>query len=47
MVELTYDLGAPVPLKLTTPVRVTPIALPHGPGKVEVKPKGFLSGRGR
>jgi PhoPQ-activated pathogenicity-related protein len=47
MVELTYDLGAPVPLKLTTPVRVTPVELPHGPGKVEVKPKGFLSGRGR
>jgi PhoPQ-activated pathogenicity-related protein len=27
-VELTYDVGAPVPLKLTTGVRVTPDALP-------------------
>ncbi|MGM0489837.1 MAG: PhoPQ-activated pathogenicity-related family protein [Planctomycetota bacterium] len=29
LVELTYDLGGPVPLKLTTAVRVTPNTLPH------------------
>ncbi len=28
LVELTFDLGGPAPLKLTTPVRVTPAALP-------------------
>lgn len=28
-VELTYDVGAPVPLKLTTNVRVTPDVLPY------------------
>jgi PhoPQ-activated pathogenicity-related protein len=28
LVELTYDLGGPAPLKLTTPVRVTPDVLP-------------------
>ncbi|MBX3745827.1 MAG: PhoPQ-activated pathogenicity-related family protein [Verrucomicrobiae bacterium] len=29
MVELTYDVGAPTPLKLTTDVRVIPDTLPH------------------
>jgi PhoPQ-activated pathogenicity-related protein len=28
-VELTYDVGAPVPLKVTTAVRITPDTLPH------------------
>ncbi len=28
-VELTYESGAPVPLKLTTAVRITPDTLPH------------------
>jgi PhoPQ-activated pathogenicity-related protein len=27
-IELTYDIGAPTPLKLTTEVRVTPDVLP-------------------
>ncbi len=30
MVELTFDVGAPVPLKLTTDVKVIPDTLPHG-----------------
>ncbi|HOB97787.1 MAG TPA: PhoPQ-activated pathogenicity-related family protein [Verrucomicrobiota bacterium] len=30
-VELTYPLGGPAPLKLTTDVRVTPDTLPHPP----------------
>jgi PhoPQ-activated pathogenicity-related protein len=42
MVELTYDVGAPTKLKLTTDVRVipelTPFAAPRG-----MAPKGFLS----
>lgn len=31
LVELTYDLGGPAPLKLTTAVRVTPDTLPYPP----------------
>lgn len=31
MMELTYDVGAPAPLKLTTDVRVTPETLPYQP----------------
>jgi PhoPQ-activated pathogenicity-related protein len=42
MVELTHDIGAPVPIKVTTPVWVTPDTLPHPPRKVAT-PKGFLS----
>ena len=40
--ELTFDLGAPVPLKLTTDVRVTPDTLPF-PAPSTDKPRGFLS----
>ena len=39
-VEMTYDVGAPVPLKLTTEVRVTPDVLPfadHDPAKGELQ----------
>lgn len=42
MVEVTHDLGAPVPIKVTTPVWVTPDTLPHPARKVPT-PKGFLS----
>ncbi len=31
LVELTYDLGGPAPLKVTTAVRVEPDTLPHPP----------------
>ena len=31
LVELKYDIGAPVPLKLTTDVTVVPDVLPFGP----------------
>ena len=41
MIELTYDIGAPVPIKMTTPVWVTPDNLPHAAPKPTV-PKGFL-----
>jgi len=40
--ELTYDVGAPTPLKLTTDVRVTPDTLPFAPPS-PARPKGFLS----
>jgi PhoPQ-activated pathogenicity-related protein len=40
--ELTYDVGAATPLKLTTDVRVTPDTLPFPAPKAE-RPKGFLS----
>lgn len=43
LVELTYDLGAPAPLKLTTAVFVTPDRLPFEPFKPELRVKGFLS----
>ena len=43
MVELTYDLGAAAPLKLTTAVYVTPDRLPFAPDKPELRVKGFLS----
>jgi PhoPQ-activated pathogenicity-related protein len=41
LIELTYDIGAPVPLKLTTQVKVTPDTLPHAAPN-PVRPKGFL-----
>jgi len=41
MVELTYDLGAGVPLKLTTDVKVIPDVLPHA-APTPNRPKGFL-----
>jgi len=41
MVECTYDIGALVPIKLTTPVWVTPNSLPHPPRKVTA-PIGYL-----
>jgi PhoPQ-activated pathogenicity-related protein len=43
LVELTFDVGAPVPLKLTTDVRVIPDTLPHELPTV-TKPKGFITG---
>ncbi len=43
MVELTYDLGAGAPLKLTTAVYVTPDRLPFAADKPELRVKGFLS----
>jgi len=42
MVELTYDTGGPVPLKLTTEVRVVPDTLPHKVYKPRVKAVGFM-----
>lgn len=44
MVELTFDLGAPVPLKLTTNVAVTPDTLPFAAPDVP-RPTGFLSAK--
>lgn len=41
LVEWTFDIGAPVPIKVTTPVWVTPDTLPHPAPKPTV-PKGFL-----
>lgn len=46
MVELTYDTGGPVPLKLTTEVRVVPDTLPHKIYKPKVKPVGFMRNSG-
>ena len=40
--ELTYDVGAATPLKLTTDVRVTPDVLPFAAPNPP-RPKGFLS----
>lgn len=42
MVELTFDIGASAPLKLTTDVLVTPDTLPFAAPSSE-RPKGFLS----
>ena len=42
MVELTFDVGAPTALKLTTDVRVIPDTVPH-PAPSATRPKGFLS----
>ncbi len=42
--ELTFDLGAGVPLKLTTGITVTPDTLPS-PSPNPPRPKGFLSDR--
>ncbi len=41
-VELSFNLGAPTPLKLTTAVTVTPDTLPF-PAPVASQPKGFLA----
>lgn len=43
MVELTYDIGAPTPLKLTTQIYVTPRTLPFAAPKPDKIEKGFLS----
>jgi len=43
MVELTYDSGGPVPLKLTTEVRVVPDTLPYKGYKPKVRPTGFMT----
>lgn len=42
LVELTYDLGAGVPLKLTTGVKVIPEVLPHA-APTPARPRGFLA----
>jgi PhoPQ-activated pathogenicity-related protein len=42
MVEMTFALGGPAPLKLTTEVIVTPDRLPFPPADLP-QPKGFLS----
>jgi PhoPQ-activated pathogenicity-related protein len=42
MIELTFDTGAGVPLKLTTSVAVTPDTLPFAASNVQ-RPTGFLS----
>jgi PhoPQ-activated pathogenicity-related protein len=42
MMELTFDLGGPVPLKLTTDVRVIPDTTPHAAPSA-TRPKGYLS----
>ena len=42
MVECTYDVGAPTPLKLTTDVRVVPDTYPY-PAPQPAGHKGFLS----
>ncbi len=39
LVELTYDVGAPTPLKLTTDVKVIPDTLPYPPPKPAVRPR--------
>jgi PhoPQ-activated pathogenicity-related protein len=44
LMEMTFDVGAPVPLKLTTDVRVIPDTLPFPPPHAP-KPKGFITGR--
>jgi PhoPQ-activated pathogenicity-related protein len=43
LVELTYDIGGPVPLKLTSEVGIVPDTLPFKPFTPAVKPKGFMS----
>jgi PhoPQ-activated pathogenicity-related protein len=42
-VELTYPVGGPVPLKLTTQVHVVPDKVPFTYERPKVTPKGFLS----
>jgi len=44
LVELTYDIGAPAPMKLTSEVSIVPDTVPFPPYEPEVRPKGFLSG---
>ena len=43
-IELTFDLGATTPLKLTTDIAVTPDTLPF-PSPTATAPKGFLQKR--
>lgn len=43
LVELTYDTGGSVPLKLTTEVRVIPDTLPYKRFRPKVRPVGYLS----
>ena len=43
--EFTFDVGAPVPLKLTTEVFITPDALPAA-APAETRPRGFLQSAG-
>ncbi len=41
-VELTYDIGAPVPLKLTTPITVLPTTLPYSDRDPALQPSVTL-----
>ena len=43
LVELTYDIGGRLPLKLTSEVSIVPDTLPFKPFKPKVKQKGFMS----
>ena len=43
-IELTFDLGASTPLKLTTDIAITPDTLPF-PSPNPEKPKGFITGK--
>lgn len=44
LVELTYDIGAPAPMKLTSEVSIVPDTLPFPHYEPENRPKGFMSG---
>lgn len=43
-IELTFDVGATAPLKLTTDIAVTPETLPF-PSPAPEKPQGFITGK--
>lgn len=43
LVELTYDIGGPAPIKLTSEVSIVPDILPSKPFKPAETPKGFMS----
>lgn len=43
-IEFTFDVGAPFPLKLTTPVRVLPNVLPHA-GELDAEDKKEAAGQ--
>lgn len=45
LVELTFESGASVPFKFTTPVRVVPDTMPYKYQKPASPPKGFITGK--